>query len=246
MQVNHKENIIEIENLLFYYGKETVLKDINLKIHKGDYIGIAGPNGGGKTTLLKCILGLLKPQKGTIRLFGVNIRSFKNWSKIGYVPQKITFDPYFPATVKEVVSMGLYGKKGLFRPLGKEDWKNVRTALEQVGMHNISQRRIGELSGGQQQRVFIARALVSKPEVIFLDEPTVGVDIETRNQFFSLVETLNKKLELTLVLVTHDIDILLHHGATEAAFINKEILFYGKPRDLLKTKYIDEHYKKHY
>jgi zinc transport system ATP-binding protein len=244
MHVNHNKTIIEAKDVSFAYNSEEVLKDINLQIHKGDYLGIVGPNGGGKTTLLKCILGLLKPSKGTINLFGKDLSLFKDWSSIGYVPQKINFDPNFPSTAKEVVAMGQYAKKGLFKMLGKEDWEAVDKALEQVGMQKFGSRRIGDLSGGQQQRVFIARALVSNPEVIFLDEPTVGVDTDTRNQFFKLLESLNKNLELTLVLITHDIDIIIHHGVSEVAFINRDLQFYGTPSDLLKTKYIDEHYQR--
>lgn len=244
-KVDHAQNIIEIDNVSFAYNAEAALKNINLQIHKGDYLGIVGPNGGGKTTLLKCILGLLKPQAGTIKLFNQDVKAFKQWSRIGYVPQKVNFDPSFPSTVREVVAMGLFGKKGLFNTLKKKDWEEVDKALEQVSMQKFSTRRINDLSGGQQQRVFIARALVSSPEVIFLDEPTVGVDIETRNQFFELLKKLNEELKLTLVLITHDIDIILHHGVSEVAFINRELLFYNHPSDLLKTKYIDEHYQKH-
>ncbi|MBI4039111.1 metal ABC transporter ATP-binding protein [Candidatus Daviesbacteria bacterium] len=231
---DHSQNIIEINNVSFAYGSEEVLENINLQIQKGDYLGIVGPNGGGKTTLLKCILGLLKPTKGTIKLL--------NQDRIGYVPQKVNFDPNFPSTAKEVVGMGMYGKKGLFKPLTGKDWQAAEEALAKVGMQKFAMRRIGDLSGGQQQRVFIARALVSQPEVIFLDEPTVGVDIETRNQFFTLLEVLNKKLALTLVLITHDMDIILHHGVLEVAFMNKKVLFYGRPADLLKTKFIDKHF----
>ncbi len=244
--VDHTQNIIEVKNVTFAYNGESVLKNINLQIHKGDYLGIVGPNGGGKTTLLKCILGILKPQTGTINLFNQDLTTFKDWPRVGYVPQKVNFDQNFPSTVKEVVAMGLYGKKGLIKTINREDLKTVDKALEQVSMQKFKDRRIGDLSGGQQQRVFIARSLVSSPEVIFLDEPTVGVDIETRNQFFELLKKLNKKLELTLVLITHDIDIILHHGISEVAFINKEVSFYGNPPDLLKTKYIDEHYRKHF
>lgn len=244
-QVDHTQNIIEVKDVSFAYNKEEILKNINLQIHKGNYLGIVGPNGAGKTTLLKCILGLLKPIKGTIKLFNQDLKIFREWHRIGYVPQKVNFDPNFPSSAREVVAMGLYGKKGLFKPLKKQDWEQVDKALEQVGMQKLSLRRIGDLSGGQQQRIFIARSLVSSPEVVFLDEPTVGVDTETRNQFFALLETLNKKLALTLVLITHDMDIILHHGVLEVAYVSREILFYGNPQEFMKTKYIDEHYRKH-
>lgn len=243
--VDHAHNIIEVNNITFAYNGEEVLKNIDLQIHKGDYLAIVGPNGGGKTTLLKCILRLLKSKSGNIKLFSQDLSTFKDWFRIGYVPQRVNFDPSFPSTAREVVAMGIYGKKGLFKQLSREDWEAVDKVLEQVNMQRFRDRRIGDLSGGQQQRVFIARALVSQPEVIFLDEPTVGVDMETRNQFFELLESLNDKLELTLVLITHDMDIILHHGASEVAFINQKLSFYGTPRELLKTRYIDEHFKKH-
>ncbi len=233
---DHLNTIIELQNVSFSYTNELVLKDITLSIHKGDYLGIVGPNGGGKSTFLKIILGLLKPNTGTVKL---------NTQNIGYVPQKTNFDFNFPITAREVVAMGLYGKKGLFKFLGKSDFEKIDQALEQVNMQKFGGRRIGDLSGGQQQRIFIARTIVSDPEVIFLDEPTVGVDNETRNSFFELLKKLNDELNLTLVLITHDMDVILHHGVTEAAFINREVLFYGKPIDLFKTKYIDEHYRGH-
>ncbi len=172
--VNHGENIIEVQNVSFSYNGHEVLKDINLAIHRGDYLGLVGGNGSGKTTLIKIILGLLKPTSGTIKLFGKNITDFKDWSKIGYVPQKATsFDVNFPATVREVVLMGRYGRRGLFHRVAQEDRDRAREALEQVEMWQHRDRLIGDLSGGQQQRVFIARALATEPEVIFLDEPTV-------------------------------------------------------------------------
>lgn len=237
MQVTHDQNIVTLNNISFSYDQNKILRNIDLEVHKGDYLAIIGPNGGGKTTLLKIILGLIKPESGTVKL---SVR------KIGYVPQKVTnFDPNFPVTVEQVVEMGRYGVKGLFRPINSQDREKVRDALNQVDMIKFKDRLIGELSGGQQQRVFIARALATEPEIIFLDEPTVGVDTETRTQFFKLLKKLNDQLELTLVLITHDMDIIVHHGVSEVVYINKEALFYGKPEDLLKTKYIDEHYKEH-
>jgi zinc transport system ATP-binding protein len=242
-KLDHTNNVVEIRDLSFRYNKEQVLESINLQIHKGDYLAIVGPNGGGKSTLLKCILGILKPQKGTVKIFGEDLKQFKSWPLIGYVPQNIEFERNFPATAREVVGMGLYGKKGLFRRLDRTDEEAVDDALDKVGMKKFSERRISDLSGGQEQRIFIARALVSNPEIIFLDEPTVGIDTETRNQFFTLLEKLNNDFNLTLVLITHDMDIIMHHGVIETAVINKKILFYGTPSDLTKTKHIDEHYR---
>jgi zinc transport system ATP-binding protein len=242
MQIDHTKNIIEVKNVTFAYNDEYVLKNINLNIHKGDYLGVVGPNGGGKTTLLKIMLGLLKPSSGSVNLFGEDIRNFKNWSKIGYVPQKaVNFDSNFPATVYEVVSMGRYGKKGLFNSLNNEDKAMIEESLKQVEMSEYRDRIIGDLSGGQQQRVFIARALVSQPEVIFLDEPTVGVDLKTQESFYKLLKKLNQTLHLTLILVSHDIDVVVHES-TEIACVNRTLNYDSCPVDLLNNEGLQKLY----
>jgi zinc transport system ATP-binding protein len=205
-KVDHTKNIVEIENLSFSYGNETVLEDINFQIHKGDYIGLIGPNGAGKTTLLKLMLGLLPLQEGRIKLFGKDIKDFKDWQKVGYAAQKAThFDINFPVTVKEVVDMGRYKKGLIFRRKSEQDRDAVRDSLEKVDMWKYKDKLIGDLSGGQQQRVFIARALVNDPEIILLDEPTVGVDEKIEDDFYNLLQKLNRQLGITLILVSHDI-----------------------------------------
>ncbi len=244
MSVDHQKNIIEVDNVSFSYGEVEVLKNITLAIHQGDYISLIGPNGGGKTTLLKIMLGLIKPQSGQIKLFGKKILDFKDWSKLGYVPQKaINFDPLFPVTVREVVSMGRYGKKGLLSWLRKIDQKIINTALQQVEMDQHSDRLIGNLSSGQQQRVFIARALAGEPEVIFLDEPTVGVDIKTQEEFYSLLTNLNNKLNITLILVSHDVDVI-SHKVTELACLNQTMIYHGEPKKFMKGNYLENLYGK--
>lgn len=244
MSVNHTKNIIEIRDVSFNYDTNPVLKNISLDIHEGDYVGVIGPNGGGKTTLLKIMLGLLQPTSGSVKLFGCDNYCFKEWFKIGYVPQKaVNFDSKFPATVWEVVSMGRLAKKGLGRFFTKEDKHKIHEALEHVGMAEYQNRLIGELSGGQQQRVFIARALAGEPEVIFLDEPTVGVDVKAQEQFYQLLKELNQNLNLTLVLVTHDIDVVANE-ATELACINQELVYHGAPKEFIKEDYIKRLYGK--
>ncbi len=234
-QPDHTHSIIELNNVSFAYNaNEKVLEDITFSIHKGDYLGIIGPNGGGKTTLLKIMLGLLKPTSGSVKLFGQEISSFKDWSKIGYVPQKVTnFDVNFPSTVYEVVAMGRYAKRGLLRFPNNEDKQAVKKALEQVEMEKFKGRQIGDLSGGQQQRVFIARALAQNPEVIFLDEPTVGIDVKAQEQFYKLLSKLNRELNLTLILVSHEVDIVAK-VATEVCCINRELVCYCTPEELAK------------
>ncbi|MEK7195780.1 MAG: metal ABC transporter ATP-binding protein [Patescibacteria group bacterium] len=236
MRVNHKENIVEVKNVSFSYGENEILKNINFNIHRGDYLGIVGSNGSGKTTLLKIILGLLKPSSGSIKLFGVEDNDFKSRSKIGYVPQKVTnFDANFPATVMEVVLMGRYAKRGLFRKLISRDRLAARHALERVEMGKYEDRLIGELSGGEQQRVFIARALAAEPEIIFLDEPTTGVDKAARDDFYVLLKKLNQDLDLTVVLITHDIEDIAYE-AMHVACLDRTLFFYGTLEDFLKEK----------
>lgn len=236
MQIDHTKNIIEVKNVSFSYDNDIILDKISFNVHQGDYLGIVGPNGGGKTTLLKIMLGLLRPSTGVVTIFGSDIQHFNTWSKIGYVPQKaVHFDSNFPATVYEVVSMGRYGRIGLFHSLNSTDKDIIDESLRQVDMYEYKNRIIGDLSGGQQQRVFIARALVSEPEIIFLDEPTVGVDVNTQESFYKLLKKLNQTLSLTLILVSHDIDMVAHES-TEIACVNKTLNYDSCPVDLLKTE----------
>jgi zinc transport system ATP-binding protein len=238
-QVNHTHTIIDLDKVCFSYTGEEVIKDVSLEIHKGDYVGVIGPNGGGKSTLLKLMLGILKPNKGTIRLFGQDVREFKDWSKIGYVPQRAHIEMNFPVTVEEVVAMGRYGKRGLFHFPTSEDKEEALLALKQVDMLEFKDRLINDLSGGQKQRVFIARALAAKPQVIFLDEPTVGVDIKTQKQFYEFLRKLNRELNLTLVLSSHELDVVAHE-ATELVYINRSIVYYGNPEEFIKGAYFHE------
>jgi zinc transport system ATP-binding protein len=236
MQVDHTKNIIEVKNVSFSYtNEEEVLKNVTLNIHRGDYLGVIGPNGGGKTTLLKIMLGLLTPLHGEVCLFGKNLREFKDWPRIGYVPQKAgSVDANFPLTVEEVVQMGRVGKKGLFHRLDSRDREIVMQSLRQVEMEKYTNRLIGDLSGGQQQRVYIARALASEPEVIFLDEPTVGVDVNAQGLFYELLKKLNKKLNITLVLVSHDIDMVAQE-VTEIACVNKILIYDSRPKEFIQS-----------
>lgn len=200
------EEIIRIENITFGYGRINVLEDVSTTINDGDFLGIVGPNGSGKSTMLKIFLGLLKPQKGAVRVFGTDINRFNQWGKIGYIPQKATsFNQGFPATVEEVVSANLYPMLGLGGRVGKQHREKVDEALRTVDMLEYKDRIIGRLSGGQQQRVFIAKSLVSSPRVIFMDEPTVGIDQKSEESFYELMGSLNRDRGITLVIVTHDI-----------------------------------------
>jgi len=235
--VDHTKDIIEIQNLSFAYGNNEILKNINLSIHRGDYLGLVGGNGAGKTTLLKIILGLLKPDSGKIKLFGQDFSDFKDWSRIGYVPQKATnFDVNFPATAGEVVLMGRFGKRGLFHKTTNVDKQKTREALTLVDMWEYRNRLVGDLSGGQQQRVFIARALAGEPEIIFLDEPTVGVEKDIKDEFYKLLRKLNKELQLTVVLITHDMESM-GHEAMHIACIDRTLVFHNSVDKFFKDSH---------
>jgi zinc transport system ATP-binding protein len=232
-KVDHTKNIIEARNVSFAYGRETVLENITLDIHQGDYIGLIGPNGAGKTTLFKIMLGLLRPKTGTVRLFGQDPEGFRDWQRIGYVPQKaINFDANFPATVFEVVSMGLSGRIRLYNRATQEERQAVWKALGLVEMREYENRLIGSLSGGQQQRVFIARALASQPDVIFLDEPTTGVDQKTQDGFYALLKNINEEAGITLVLVSHDIERLTKE-VMHIACVDRTLTCHVSPEEYL-------------
>jgi zinc transport system ATP-binding protein len=219
--------LIKVRNIDFAFGHVKVLDDISFDISAGDFLAVIGPNGSGKTTLVKIILGLLKPERGYIEIFNQPVHEFDQWKKIGYVPQKAThIDPLFPVSVKEVVAMGLLSSKKFLQMTTREEEIRIGKALESVGMEAFSQRRIGNLSGGQQQRVFIARAIVNEPQVIFLDEPTTGVDAEMQEHFFDLLSSLNKKHAITMVLITHEIGLLNRH-VDKVACLNQRLVYHG-------------------
>jgi len=226
-----KESVLSLKNISFSYGDRQVLEDVNLSIPKGDFLGLVGPNGGGKTTLIKIILGLLKPDKGDVKILNEPLTSFKQWNRIGYVSQKAnSFNKGFPATVFEVVSMGLTAKIGYFRFMRKKDKAKVLQAIKDVDMEEYTYENIGKLSGGQQQRIFIARALVGNPEILILDEPTVGVDYQNVERFYDLLHKLNTENDLTLLLVTHDTGAMTNH-ATNVACLNRTLHFHGVTND---------------
>ena len=183
--MNEKTPILEVSNLYVARSNSTVIENADFTINKGDYVGIVGPNGGGKTTLLLTLLNILPRTNGIIRLFGINIESFSDWEKVAYVPQNATnFDSNFPLAVRELVSLGRVNRSNIGRTLKREDWEAVDEVIDFMGLSGIESKRIGQLSGGQKQRVFVAKALVRHPEIILLDEPVVGVDASTQEKFY--------------------------------------------------------------
>ncbi|MGI6658580.1 MAG: metal ABC transporter ATP-binding protein [Dethiobacteraceae bacterium] len=223
--------VLQLEQIYFYYGQQPVLENINLTVQPGEFLGIVGPNGSGKSTLLKIIVGLLPPSQGRVRLFGVDRANFKQYSRLGYVAQNVTaFDHAFPATVYEVVLSGLTPKLGLFTRPGPAAQKRVLQVLRQVGVEELESRPMGELSGGQQQRVLIARALAAEPELLILDEPTVGVDLQALEQFYQLLLMLQQEHGLTILLVSHDLGMVSKYAGSLAC-LNKKLYFRGAPAD---------------
>ncbi|WP_298749822.1 ABC transporter ATP-binding protein [uncultured Arcobacter sp.] len=214
-------NILEIEKLTFAYDKQIILEDISLTIQENDFLAIIGPNGGGKSTLLKTILGINKVKKGKIKLLGSKVE--KNISAIGYVPQNTNVNINFPIKVIEVVMMGHVGHKRPLIGYKKEEIACAMGALEQVGMQDFANVKIGTLSGGQRQRVMIARALCAHPKILLLDEPTASIDVDGQKQIYDLLKLLNKSI--TIVVVSHDISVILGY-ATKVAHINKKLTFH--------------------
>ncbi len=216
--------IVSIDNLWIFREEHAILEDINLKLERADFLGLIGPNGGGKSTLLKVMLGLIKPDNGRIRIFGLEPEAAR--ARMGYLPQKTIFDQNFPIKVLEVVQMGRFSKTGLFRRYGPADRNAAFRALEEVGMEDRADREIGALSGGEQQRVFVARSLVSDPELLLLDEPTAGVDSSQQTEFYELLCHLNQDMGIAIVLVSHDITAISKYVG-KIACLNQRLYYHG-------------------
>ena len=214
-------SVIQIRDLTFSYDKDIILENINLDVQKKDFLAIIGPNGGGKSTLLKLILGVNKIQKGRIKVFGKAPK--KALSRIGYVPQNTNINTNFPIKVLEVVLMGHVGEKKPLFGYGKDEIACAMGALSQVGMHAYAHHKIGSLSGGQRQRVMIARALCAHPKILILDEPTSSIDITGQKEIYELLKILNKTI--TIIVVSHDISVILEY-ANKAAHINRRLSYH--------------------
>ena len=211
-------SIIKIKNLSFSYEKQKILENINLEVQKKDFLAIIGPNGGGKSTLLKLILGINPIQQGTVLTFGELPK--KNLAKIGYVPQNTNVNTDFPIKVIEVVLMGHIGTKRPLFGYANEEKMCALGALAQVGMEKFANEKIGSLSGGQRQRVMIARALCAHPQILILDEPTASIDVQGQKQIYELLKTLNAYI--TIIVVSHDISVIMQYANT-VVHINKTL-----------------------
>ena len=232
----NSQPLVEIKNLYAGYQYEVVLEDINLTIEQDDFIGLIGPNGGGKTTLLRVLLGLLQPKSGSITVMGETPE--KGRRRIGYVPQFAEYDAEFPISVRDVVRMGRLSSQRLFKPYSTEDDRVVDERLDWVGMLEYQDRAIRELSGGQRQRVYIARALTTNPALLVLDEPTISVDIEARTQIYELLHKINQD-GVTIFLVTHDLNVISSYVKTIGC-LNRKLHYHGEKQitdEMLQSTY---------
>jgi len=224
--MNMKTEVIILKDVWVHYDGIKVLEGVDLTLKQHDFLGIIGPNGGGKSTLIKVILGLVKPSRGTIRVLGDTPQNSRKY--IGYVPQYSLFDPDFPMSVWDVVLMGRLGQVGLFKKYSKDDKKMALDALEMTDMLEYKDRQIGNLSGGQRQRVFIARGLVSNPKLLLLDEPAAGIDTIMQTEFYELLEKL--KTKMTIIMVSHDISAVSVYVDKIACLNHK--LFYHDSKEM--------------
>lgn len=234
--------VLSVKNLCFAYGPVEVLMDVTFAVEKGDYIALSGPNGAGKTTLIKTILGLTDNYRGAMELFGQDIKRFNDWDRIGYLPQRVNvFNPLFPATVKEAVGLGLLSQKKFPKKFTKSDATKIIQALELMDIVDLKDNLIGELSGGQQQRVFLARALVSKPSLLVLDEPITALDPQSRDSFFELTKNLNQAQGIAIILITHD-TAQIGQYASKLLYLDKKVVFYGRFADFCNSKEMTKYF----
>jgi zinc transport system ATP-binding protein len=238
---NRIKNVLSIKKLSFGYGFTDVFSDISFDIAKGDYVALAGPNGAGKTTLVNLALGLLSAREGSISLFGSSPEKFRGWGKIGYLSQRANPNPLFPATVKEVIGTGLLSTKKFPRRLGPADDQKINQVLNQMGISDLRDSLVGNLSGGQTQKVFLARALVSEPEFLIMDEPSSALDPQTRERFFELIEKLNKEKGVTILIITHDVSQVGKY-ADKLLYLDKRVVFYGPFSDFCHSEEMEEYF----
>ncbi|WP_293445536.1 metal ABC transporter ATP-binding protein [Persephonella sp.] len=230
-------NILEIKNLTVEINKTYILKDINLEVKKGEIIAIVGPNGGGKTTLIKTALGLIKQYKGTVRILEKKPEEAVKTGKIGYLPQKAQIPKNFPFSALDVVLLGLINKK----MDKKEKIELARKYIFFVGMEGFENHPYGKLSGGQQQRISIARVLVSDPEIIFLDEPSTGIDVVAQEGFYDFLKKIRDEKGITVVMVSHDIGVV-GRFVDKVAGLNRFLHYYGHPRGFFQKHILEKLY----
>jgi zinc transport system ATP-binding protein len=235
--------LLSLEDVDVELDGHLVLEGISFSLSEGMFLGVIGPNGAGKTTLLRVILGLVKSTRGDVCVMGMNPSELKGeLHHIGYVPQNVLFDPIFPVSVFDVVMMGRICCIGRFRFASREDKRAVMESLQMVGLRGLEKRLIGELSGGQQKRVFLARALCRETRILLLDEPISGLDIPAQRQFMELLTDLKARLGLSVVFVSHDVNILAQH-VDEMVCINRTMHLHGKPGEVIGSDRLQDAYR---
>ncbi len=234
---------IEFRNTAIAYGDRIAVQGITAEIQPGEFIGVIGPNGSGKTTLFRGILGLQPLVRGDILVGGKSVRHERKTIRqsVGYLPQRESLDPTVPGLVRDIVMMGLYSQIGLFRRPSDEDHRRVRQVLGMVEMVDRIDDPIGHLSGGQQQRIFLARALVSNPDLLLLDEPTSAIDPGTQMRLIELITTLQEELDLTILFITHDVNHLIGR-VHRVMYLNQQLLGFGSTEEVLKEEILSKVY----
>lgn len=231
-----KNLLIEFKNVDLGYGKKKIATNLNWSIYQGDFLGIVGPNGSGKTTILRGILGILRPQRGEI-VFHNNGQQIR----IGYVPQREALDPIMPFTIYDIVMMGRYGRLGLFKIPGKADKAKVRESLEHMDIGDLAEVSFKELSGGQKQRALIARAIASEPNVLILDEPTNGMDLSSRIGILDLIKHFHNEHNLSIIMVTHLLNDVANY-VERIALVERNIFQIGAVDEILTVKNLSDLY----
>ncbi|MDD3626325.1 MAG: metal ABC transporter ATP-binding protein [bacterium] len=239
-----ENNFLSLTNVWFKYDKEWVLSDVNLKITRNRIIGVIGPNGGGKTTLLKLIAGLEKPDKGTILFHNQKPGTPETIVRIGYVPQHATVRWTFPIKVSDAILLGKIGQKGKLSTPRKEDKERLSEIAQALNIENLLEKHIADLSGGQQQKIFIARALINRPELLLLDEPETGIDVAAQDLFFATLKDIHRRFDLTIIIVTHDLSVI-PKICDEIACVNNTLFHHSSPEEALTCPNFDKHYGSH-
>jgi zinc transport system ATP-binding protein len=239
--MNNKIKALNIENLCVQLNSHHIIENVSFSVDEGSIVAIIGPNGAGKTTLVKAILGLLHAASGTISLFGHSLSSKHILERVGYVPQRLEFDRTFPLTVSELLSFTIPPVYSFPFFRNKKGKNYISDLLETVGAHDLADRCIGTLSGGEIQRVMIAKAIVNDPKILFLDEPASGVDIEGQERFYDLVKRLNREKGLTVLLISHDLNIV-YRFADNVLCLNRKLICSGRPAEALTDDVIKSVY----
>lgn len=234
-----RQIIISLRNVSVFYGDNVALERVRLSVHESEIVSIVGPNGGGKTTLLKTILGIITPQTGSIEVLGHRPQTSDLKGDIGYLPQNNRHAQYFPVTAFDVVAMSFHAKKRFGQKFTTKDKEQIRSGLSLVEMIDYGDIPFGNLSGGQQQRVLIARALACRPKILILDEPSTGLDAVGQGTFYHLLQDIREKTGVTIVLVSHDIGSVSTY-ADQIACLNRRIHFHGKPQEGIPDKALEK------